>query len=331
MKTKRMGRISAAVLSFSLLLSGSAFAEEQSTPNTPVISEKKLPLNVYFSEITPSQFETIHALTTFWNKAGVYMSKNTNGNQGVVCGEFTADSTDAVFLLHTLNGGTTYNVSLKYDNGTLVSGHSTLQVGSGGVFTNLTIGTKYKFAVSSNDVSSTGGNATFTVKSVNTLDKGYQLVNGDVYDKHGNLLIDMENGFTPDGYTLSPDFSVVYGDYTTEGTVSLRAIDIFNGTISVPQNTDGTQSVKLGSDFSFTSSEPDFYVEYASGTVAGVNFGLNNMTTGQAVKWFSNVQADKFNTFTGAYNSSRPGDKFNVKASGQGGSGNVSVTVKILQ
>ncbi|MFC3746121.1 hypothetical protein [Paenibacillus sp. GCM10012306] len=179
-------------------------------------------------------------------------------------------------------------------------------------------------------------------EQVNTLSKGYQLVNGNVYDKYGNLLIPIKNGLTPDGYTLSPNFSVVYGDNTIEETVSSRVAttgtDIFNGTKGVPKNTNGTkgvskntngtQSVQLGSDFSFTSSEPDFYVEYSSGTIIGVNFSLNNITTGQVVTWFSNVQVGKARTFTGVYNPTRPDDKFNVKASGQRGSGNVTLTVK---
>ncbi|MFF2908387.1 hypothetical protein [Paenibacillus sp. NPDC057934] len=171
-------------------------------------------------------------------------------------------------------------------------------------------------------------------KQVNTLDKGYKLVNGNVYDKYGNLLIVMKNGFTPDGYTLSPNFSVVYGDTTIEDTASSRVAatgtDIFNGTKGVPKNTNETQGVKVGSDFSITSSEPDLYLEYSSGTVDRVNFSLTNITTGQVVTWFSNVQAGKSRTFTGVYNSSRSGDTFNVKATGQGGSGNVTLTVKTV-
>ncbi|MFF2014610.1 hypothetical protein [Paenibacillus sp. NPDC058177] len=171
-------------------------------------------------------------------------------------------------------------------------------------------------------------------KQVNTLDKGYKVVNGNVYDKYGNLLIAMKNGFTPDGYTLSPNFSVVYGDNTNEETasslVSSTGTDIFNGTKGVPKNTNETQGVKLGADFSFTGSEPDLYIEYSSGTVDRVNFSLNNITTGQVVTLFSNVQTGKSRIYSGAYNSSRSGDTFNVKANGQGGSGNVTLTVKTV-
>ncbi|GGH69795.1 hypothetical protein GCM10008014_53580 [Paenibacillus silvae] len=195
-------------------------------------------------------------------------------------------------------------------------------------------------AASANGTASANGiidNNSVKQGQANTLDKGYQLVNGNVYDKYGNLLIVLKNGLTPDGYTLSPDFSVVYGDNTNKTSFSSKlavtGTEIFNGTKSVPKNTNGNQGVQLGSEFSFTSTEPDLYVEYTSGTVDGVNFSLNNVTTGSVVKWFSNVQVGSSNgqSYKGAYNSSRPNDKFSVKASGQGGSGNLTLLVQTFK
>ena len=41
-----------------------------------------------------------------------------------------------------------------------------------------------------------------------TTSRGYQLIDGDVYDLHGNLLIKLYDGLTADGYALDPNFTV---------------------------------------------------------------------------------------------------------------------------
>jgi hypothetical protein len=186
--------------------------------------------------------------------------------------------------------------------------------------------------VYSNDIitSSSEQEGINSLDSEYTLARGYQMINGNVHDKYGNVVIEMKDGLTPDGYTLSSNFSIVYGEAMddNETSISSRTTDVFSGTKAIAQNVTGTEGTKLGSDFSFTSSEPNFFAKYSSGTISGVNFGLNNVTTSESVAWFSNIGVGEINTYYGAYNSLRPNDTFEVKASGQGGSGNVTVLVQ---
>lgn len=169
-------------------------------------------------------------------------------------------------------------------------------------------------------------------EQVNTLDKGYQIIDGDIYDKYGVLLIDMENGLTPEGYTLSPDFEVVYPEDLNnepEKISKLRITSVFNGTKYLNKNITGNEGVQVGSNFSFSSFERDFYLKYSSGpSNVGLNVSLINVTTGSCVTWFSNMQANTSNTYSGAYNPSRPNDVFKVMGSGQGGSGNFTIVAK---
>lgn len=51
-------------------------------------------------------------------------------------------------------------------------------------------------------------NASLSSSDIDTKARGYQLIDGNVCDLKGNLLIEMENGLTKDGLSLDPNFRV---------------------------------------------------------------------------------------------------------------------------
>ena len=162
---------------------------------------------------------------------------------------------------------------------------------------------------------------------VDTRSRGYQLIDGDVYDLNGNLLIKMYDGFTADGYTLDPNFTVHY----PSDSVSIERDedipdDIYSGTKYLPKNTDGYQGTDLGDSFTLTSSKPDVSFYYVSGNPSSVNFAVLNVTKGTVVDWIPNVPKKELESVS-VYNSSRPDDKYLVKASAVDVSGNARLKV----
>ncbi len=171
--------------------------------------------------------------------------------------------------------------------------------------------------------------------SSDTMARGYQLINGDVYDLHGNLLIKMHDGRTPDGYTLDPNFTVYDAStdantqvLTADNTVSPDSIVIYSGTKNLNLNVDGNQGVQLGSDFTVSSSQPNVRFTYSSGVPSGVNFAVDNVTRGTTAGWVSNLQPGHSKSIL-VYNGS-PSDTYRVKASAQGSAGTATVEVEKL-
>ncbi|ACV61444.1 hypothetical protein Dtox_0524 [Desulfofarcimen acetoxidans DSM 771] len=169
-----------------------------------------------------------------------------------------------------------------------------------------------------------------TTEILDTTSRGYQLIDGDVYDLHGNLLIKMYDGFTADGYTLDPNFTVHDpGTYVQidEDEISLMATEIFNGTKYLNKNIDGNQGVQLGGDFTVSSSEPNWRLTYNSGVPTGVNFGVYNVTRGTVVEWVPKVLPGKSLSDVFAYTSSRSNDVYRTMGSAEGSAGHASLRV----
>jgi hypothetical protein len=161
-----------------------------------------------------------------------------------------------------------------------------------------------------------------------TASRGYQLIDGDVYDLDGNLLIKLYNGVTADGYALDPNFTVYDAEDLDDcdGITTLAASDIYDGTKYLYKNTDGNQGVQLGSNFTLTSSKSNVYLGYDSGEPSGVNFAVLNVTRDTVIQWISNIKAEKSKSIS-VYNSSRPDDTYSVKASAVDVSGNATLQV----
>jgi hypothetical protein len=177
---------------------------------------------------------------------------------------------------------------------------------------------------------SIGGLSASAEGLADTTSRGYQLINGDVYDLNGNLLIKMYNGFTADGYALDPSFTVHdasdLDSVDRNEVTTLAASNIYDGTKYLYKNTNGNQGVQLGSNFTLTSSKPDVSLTYDSGEPSGVNFAVHNVTKDTLIKWISNVKTEKTKSIS-VYNSSRPDDTYLVKASAVDVSGNATMQV----
>jgi len=190
----------------------------------------------------------------------------------------------------------------------------------------------------SNKASAEVRNLDLNVSREYTLSKGFQIIDGNIHDRYGNLAIPLdEHGFTPDGTTISAGFSIIYAtdqnmNYEYEDIIEARNVPIFDGTTNLRQNVNGTEGVRLGSDFTLTSANPSVNFRYISGSIIGVNFSLINVTTNQTVRWFPDVRTGNVGvTHNNAFNSERPSDSFRVLASGAGGSGNVALNVRAVR
>ncbi len=162
---------------------------------------------------------------------------------------------------------------------------------------------------------------------IDTRSRGYQLIDGDVYDLDGNLLIKMYGIFTIDGYTLDPNFTVHY----PSNTVSLDRAedipdDIYSGVKYLSKDTEDHEGTDVGPSFTLTSSKPNVSLYYVSGSPSNVNFAVHNITKNVVVSLIPNVPKKKLESVS-LYNSSRPNDVYLVKASAVDVPGNVRLKV----
>lgn len=163
-----------------------------------------------------------------------------------------------------------------------------------------------------------------------TRERGFEVIDGDIYDLNGNLIIDLTDGKTAEGFTLAPEFRVhdasEFVDASSVPMLLSASNPIYNGTKSLDLNTSGEQGKPIGSSFKATSSEPRCYFYYRSGTPTGVNFSVVNTSNDQIVDWISNLQRGKADYFT-VYNSAKPNASYQVYASAEGSAGNATITV----
>lgn len=166
--------------------------------------------------------------------------------------------------------------------------------------------------------------------STDTVSRGYQMINGNVCDLSGNLLIKMHNGMTLDGYTLSSDFRVSYPQKMNDQILSARSTDFYSGTMALKLNVDGNQGRQVGPNFVMTESEPNVVCAYVSGDPSGVNFAIVDENRGTEVEYVPNVQPGDSTGELSVYNSAQPNDKYHVQASAAGsagGSGNAYMKI----
>lgn len=160
-----------------------------------------------------------------------------------------------------------------------------------------------------------------------TRSRGYQLIDGDVYDLDGNLLIKLYDGRTADGFALDPEFAVYDAKDLERDVISTQATyDIYDGTKYLNKNTDGNQGVQVGINFTLTSSKTKVHLGYSSGEPSGVNFAVHNITQDTVAKWISNITAGDYRNPI-IYNSARPDDTYMVKASAVDVSGNATLEI----
>ena len=178
----------------------------------------------------------------------------------------------------------------------------------------------------------------YALSEEETRARGFVIINEDIYDLNGNLIIDMENGFTPDGSTLDENFKVTYASNTTMSVRTISNFDnftsplsfndpIFSGTADVNMNVDGNQGDQYGPDFKMTAAEPYVHLAYYSGNVSGLNIAVHNKTRNTLVDWVSNVLPGYISAGIYVYNAARPNDYYKAVVSGQGSSGNATFKI----
>lgn len=157
-----------------------------------------------------------------------------------------------------------------------------------------------------------------------TMSRGFIVIDEDIYDLNGNMLIDMNDGFTPDGYTLDPEFRVAVDNSVEKKNIVPYSTNIASGTFTLNLNTTGNESIQIGRTFELTASEPDVYVQYKSGSAAAVNFGLVNITRNTMVEWVPSVKPGKDDYLHG-YASN---DEWKLVASAQNVAGNAKIIAR---
>ena len=178
----------------------------------------------------------------------------------------------------------------------------------------------------------TGDNSSdvLAMSAQETRSRGFEVINGDIYDLNGNLLIDLTDGKMENGFTIDPDFKVHSEAEYVDDNSSVMPFSInnpiFDGTIGLNLNTTGNEGKQVGSSTKATSSDNICKMKYVSGYPSGVNFCVMNITKGTAVDWYPNVKANN-SVNCPVYNSSRPNDTYVVYASAEGTAGSAHLLV----
>jgi|GEM_PF-2210050 len=174
-----------------------------------------------------------------------------------------------------------------------------------------------------------------------TLMRGFQIIDGNIYDRYGNLHIELdENGRTADGFGISPTFSIVYYDDLVakygnsvfddssayDAPMSRTVLNIYNATMtSVPLNTTGHQAVNLGGQFSLENTNTRRRVEfrYISGAPTSVNVGIRNLSLDREEGILAHVTpGSAWATIPGvSYSAATSGNSYQARVSANGQSG----------
>ena len=163
-----------------------------------------------------------------------------------------------------------------------------------------------------------------------TIEKNGCVVKEDgVYDRDGELVLQLHNGFTSDGFYLDRDFEVCYPQKSNGAPISSGGTEIFNGNVIVSTNSSGGEGVGFGPQFAFVADEPAFYAAWTGGA-CNFNISLNNLSTNSCVKYWKNIGIDNPVDGFMVYNPNRPNDQFGLRASGYDGYGEVGILVKTV-
>lgn len=119
---------------------------------------------------TISAHEFYAIVPMFTITEGVYLPRSdSGGTNGNPCGGFTADASNVAFAITYATGGTqSYNVQLykMTDYGNVkVGNYETIYIGNGYTRSNLEVGARYFFKISSSDCPPEGANATYTLQT----------------------------------------------------------------------------------------------------------------------------------------------------------------------
>lgn len=163
----------------------------------------------------------------------------------------------------------------------------------------------------------------FAMSTEETRARGFLIIDGDVCDLDGNVILDLTNGLTSGGCELDPEFRVAYPQKAENLSVfSARATNyIANGTFSLQLNVTGWEGTLIGNSFSPTVSKPNVYVKYASGNPTSINVGVFNTGRNTVLTWTPEILPGDYVVMYGGIT----GENHQLKASAEGVQGNARI------
>ena len=183
------------------------------------------------------------------------------------------------------------------------------------------------------------------VPSTADIDRGFRIIDGNIYDKYGRLLIEVDDyGFTSNGAQISPYFSVIYGG--TPAPIRIDEyyphIDRANGTWDLPK--DGIMMEQAGSHtfreftsvpigtrpFTMTSEHPRLRFGFLDGDMPYVDFVIINSTRNREEARIVGLPVGHVQYFDFSFESSLT-DSFYVRVVPQGGYGEARLLVQQIR
>jgi len=168
-----------------------------------------------------------------------------------------------------------------------------------------------------------------TLSPAVTLQRGFQIVDGNIHNRYGDLIMTLdENGLNQYGKNVCADFLVVYSDDAAGPIGPAPRMNLFSGTLHVNQNTTGSNATQpIGPRFNFLGTNHSAVrFQYQAGVPPSLNVGVHNYTINTTAGWatIARGQQSIIPVLGGIHWAS---DNYQARISGQGGSGNVTITV----
>lgn len=150
---KRIRKLASALLAMSMVLTVLAVGASATTPNDEV-ETYPVKVRVLTQEETATMFS--RALGQYVTGTAYLPKNNATGTNGNPCAPFVAEGTEVTFYITSAAGATSYNVQLyagEPGTGYPVSTYTPqVPINNGAAFSDLTLGQKYYFMISSDDL-----------------------------------------------------------------------------------------------------------------------------------------------------------------------------------
>lgn len=149
---KKLKRLMCALLSMSMMFTVLAVSASAATPNDDEVYPVKVRV------LTQEETDTMssRALGQYVTGKAYLPKNNAAGTNGNPCAPFVAEGTEVSFYITNAPGATSYNVQLyagEPGSGYRVATYTPcIPINNGAAFSDLTIGQKYYFMISSDDL-----------------------------------------------------------------------------------------------------------------------------------------------------------------------------------
>ncbi|MCL2415332.1 MAG: hypothetical protein FWD01_00830 [Defluviitaleaceae bacterium] len=185
----------------------------------------------------------------------------------------------------------------------------------------------------------------FRANIENTAERGFHIIDGNIHDRYGDLLIEInEWGANFNQTQISPYFSVIYSDTAVPAPTQINhyptAIDIASGFRNLPENGITTQqvgnsfrnfdSMQVGSIFQMTPQNPRLLIAYFGGDMPDMDFIIVNTTNGLEEARFVGVPAGyaHYFEFPAEREALNSGMSFEIRIMSRSGYGEAEILVQ---